>query len=379
MTTVTVLTAPGLVADLGLLGELAGREFAALRVAGRVVSPPDTPSFQAALDAAGADGLVVALPGADPEVRALMDPPRPYAPRLVWLDLGVTGPHPAGGAAHLYGRGAQGLTWAIRHVVHRAAARPRRVHYGPHPDQYGELHLPETRPAPVAMLLHGGFYRSIWAADLMDALAADLAARGFAAWNVEYRRPDRHGWAATVSDVAAAYTALSTLPDPDLPDPGRPLGDRSDLDPARVAVIGHSAGGQLALRLAADLWQSGRPAPALAVSLAGLLDLVECDLRDLSGGATAMALGGRSTEIPEEYARSSPLARLPLGGPQLVVQGAQDDPDLVDFNRRYAAAGTDDDVTYLERPGDHFDVIDPAAPIWDATAELIAARLRAAP
>ncbi|MFC6676696.1 alpha/beta hydrolase [Nonomuraea ferruginea] len=234
MTTVTVLAAPGLVADLGLLGELAGREFAALGVAGRVVSPPDTPSFQVALDAAGADGLVVALPGADPEVRGLMDPPRPYASRLVWLDLGVTGPHPAGGATHLYGRGAQGLTWAIRHVVHRAAARPRRVPYGPHPDQYGELHLPGTRPAPVAMLLHGGFYRSIWAADLMDALAADLAARGFAAWNVEYRRPDRHGWAATVSDVAAAYTALSTLPDLD-----RPLGDRSDLDPARVAVIGH--------------------------------------------------------------------------------------------------------------------------------------------
>ncbi|MFD2354038.1 alpha/beta hydrolase [Nonomuraea ferruginea] len=210
----------------------------------------------------------------------------------------------------------------------------------------------------MAMLLHGGFYRSIWAADLMDALAADLAARGFAAWNVEYRRPDRHGWAATVSDVAAAYTALSTLPDLD-----RPLGDRSDLDPARVAVIGHLP--QRSARTAPGRRPVavGTPGPpALAVSLAGLLDLVECDRRDLSGGATAMALGGRSTEIPEEYARSSPLARLPLGGPQLVVQGAQDDPDLVDFNRRYAAAGTDDDVTYLERPGDHFDVIDPAAP-----------------
>ncbi|QYC45580.1 alpha/beta hydrolase fold protein [Nonomuraea coxensis DSM 45129] len=364
-TGVTVLVAAGLAADRDLLAELAGREFAALGAEGRLVVPPDAASFATALDAAGADPghAVVALPGADPEVRALMEPPRPYRDRLVWLDLGRTGPRPAGGALHLYGRGVGGLTWAVRAAAHRVTCRPRRVAYGPHPDQYAELLLPDAGPAPVAMLLHGGFYRTRWAADLMDALAADLAGRGFAAWNVEYRRPDRHGWAATVSDVAEAYAALQTL--------------GGDVDPARVAVIGHSAGGQLALRLAADLWAAGR-GPALAVSLAGLVDLVECDLRDLSGGATALALGGRCTEIPDVYAASSPLARLPLGGPQLVVQGTGDDPDLVDFNRRYARAATADPVTYLEAPGDHFSVIDPATPIWAATAARVEEALRPA-
>ncbi|MER7361644.1 alpha/beta hydrolase [Nonomuraea wenchangensis] len=363
-TAVTVVVAGGLAADRELLAELAGREFAALGVAGRLVEPPDAASFATALDAAAEPGhAVVALPGADPEVRALMEPPRPYRERLVWLDLARTGPHATGGALHLYGRGVNGLTWAVRAAAHRATYRPRRVTYGPHPDQYAELLLPDARPAPVAMLLHGGFYRTRWAADLMDALAADLAARGFAAWNVEYRRPDRHGWDATVSDVAAAYAALRTL--------------GADVDQDRVAVIGHSAGGQLALRLAADLWTAGR-GPALAVSLAGLVDLVECDRRDLSGGATALALGGGCAEIPEVYAASSPLARLPLGGPQLVVQGAGDDPDLVDFNRRYVRAATGDPVTYLEAPGDHFSVIDPAAPIWAETAARVEEALRPA-
>ncbi|MEV4090157.1 alpha/beta hydrolase, partial [Nonomuraea fuscirosea] len=76
----------------------------------------------------------------------------------------------------------------------------------------------------------------------------------------------------------------------------------------------------------------------------------------------------------DPYAASSPLHRLPLGTPQLIVQGRDDDLDLVDFARRHAALARQagDDVTYLEQPGDHFDVITPAAPIWQATVKAIA-------
>nr|BFE80870.1 hypothetical protein GCM10020093_034710 [Planobispora longispora] len=200
------------------------------------------------------------------------------------------------------------------------------------------------------MLLHGGYWRSIWGADLMDALGIDLAERGFTAWNVEYRRPDLHGWAATTEDVAAALALAA----------GEARGP--------VVVIGHSAGGQLALRAAADDRRV-----ALAVSLAGVLDLVEGDRRHLSSGAVAAALGGSAAEVPAAYAASSPLERLPLKVPQLIVQGGGDDLDLIDLGRRYARAAqaAGDEVTYLEMSGDHFDVIDPASPIWRATAGAI--------
>jgi acetyl esterase/lipase len=72
------------------------------------------------------------------------------------------------------------------------------------------------------------------------------------------------------------------------------------------------------------------------------------------------------------------MARVPIGVPQLVVQGAGDDLDLIDFNRRYVAAAraAGDDVRYVEEPGDHFAVIDPAAPLWHATAEALATTLK---
>lgn len=345
-----VVTGPGLVADLRLVTEVADREFAALGVSGEVVSASDLSGFRETLDFPGA---LVVLPGPDHEIRSLYT----EHPQAVWLDVtkhdtppATPADGPAGG--YLHGRGIWGLTWAIRHAVHRLRRPARRVAYGDHPDQWADVRLPRetTGSTPVAVLLHGGYWRSIWGADLMDALCVDLADRGFAAWNLEYRRPDLHGWAATTEDVAQA------------------IGRAAEGASGRIVVVGHSAGGQLALRAAAD-----DPRITLAVSLAGVLDLVEGDRRHLSSGAVAAALGGPAAEVPEIYGRSSPLARLPLGVPQLIVQGGGDDLDLVDLGRRYARAAqaAGDQVTYLEMSGDHFDVIDPASPIWRATAGVI--------
>ncbi|GAA2895075.1 alpha/beta hydrolase fold domain-containing protein [Streptosporangium fragile] len=351
--TVLVVTGPGLVADLRLLTEVADREFAALGVSGTVTPAPDLAGFRAAL---GFPGALVALPGPDPEARSLAA----EHPGAVWLDVARSAaplPAPVDGtvATHLHGRGIWGLTWAIRHAVHRSRWPARRVAYGEHPDQWAEVRPPRETAgrAPAAVLLHGGFWRSIWGADLMDALCVDLAGRGFAAWNLEYRRPDLHGWTATTEDVARGIALVA------------------EEATGPVVVIGHSAGGQLALHAAAD-----DPRVTLAVSLAGVLDLVEGDLRQMSSGAVAAALGGSAAEVPEVYRRSGPLERLPLGVPQLIVQGGGDDLDLVDFGRRYARAAqaAGDEVTYLEMSGDHFDVIDPASPIWRATAGVIADR-----
>jgi acetyl esterase/lipase len=356
---VSVVAGPGLVADPGLVRETAAAQCAALGATARFVAAPDPAAVAGAL-AGAQSGAVVVLPGPDPETRRLMAAPGPYADRTVWYDLTRTGPVAvAAGAAHLYGRGIWGIGWAIRHAVHRLRRPARRIGYGAHPDQWGELRLPagdRPGPPPVAVLIHGGYWRSVWAADLMDALAIDLADRGFATWNLEYRRPDAHGWPATTADVAAGLAALTDRP----------------LDLGRVAVLGHSAGGQLAMRAAAD-----RGAVALAVSLAGVLDLAEGQRRGMGTGAIEAALGGTPATAPAVYTASDPMARLPLGVPQLVVQGRDDDPDLVDSGRRYvrAARAAGDQVTALEQPGDHFAVIDPAAGIWRAAAARIATDL----
>ncbi|MCK2216822.1 alpha/beta hydrolase fold domain-containing protein [Actinomadura sp. ATCC 31491] len=374
MDEVLVVVGPGVVADAALIGEVAEREFAALGVAGSVVHARDAARVAALLRP-----CAVVLPGPEPAVRELIG--RPLGP-LVWVDVERADGVEAGEeATHLHGRGVAGLAWGIRHAAHRLRhPGRRRVPYGPHRDQWGELYLPAApaaAPPPVVALVHGGYWRSIWAADLMEALCADLTARGLAVWNLEYRRPDLHGWPATCEDVAAGLAALAGCGEP--------------VDLGRLAVAGHSAGAQLALRAAAD----GAPM-ALAVSLAGVLDLVEATERWVSAGAVAAALGGphearpgRSAAAhaaalggvraprPERYAAASPLLRLPLGVPQLVVQGTADDLDLLDVGRRYARAAlrAGDEVTYLEMPGDHFDVITPRTPIWRAAAEAVTAAL----
>ncbi|MCG5220044.1 alpha/beta fold hydrolase [Streptosporangium soli] len=369
---VTTVIGPGLTAGPESVGELADRESAALGVTGRVLTAPDVTALAAALGTAVPEEALVVLPGPEPAARELMAGTGPHTGRTVWLDLHRTGPVPvAKGSAHLYGRGLAGVTWAVRHAVHRLRVPARRIAYGGHLDQWADLRLPappgeppgdpmagpfdgRVGGPPVVVLLHGGYWRSIWGADLMDALAIDLAGRGLAVWNLEYRRPDLHGWAATTADVAAGIAAVA----------------RAGLERGPLVLLGHSAGGQLAFRAAAD--EPGRV--ALAVSLAGVLDLVEAERRFSGAGAVEGALGGTADALPDVYAAASPITRLPLGVPQLVVQGAGDDPDLVDTARRYArAAGAA--AVHLERPGDHFAVIDPSRPVWRETAELIIARL----
>lgn len=361
---VRVVVGPGLALDRGLLAETVQAECAALGVGGRVTAATDASALRRLL-AAGADPVVV-LPGPEPAVRSLLSRPGGEVAGTVWCDLHDTGPQQvSGGAAHVYGRGFAGVSWAIRHAVYRFRWPARRVSYGPGADQWGELRLPAREgragggagaeagpaPVPVAVLLHGGYWRSRWGADLMDALAVDLAGRGFASWNLEYRRPDLHGWEATVADVATGLDTLRRLPDP--------------LDLTRVAVLGHSAGGQLALRVVADA-----PWVAMVVPLAGVVGLAEGWRRWLGNGGVAAALEGSPVDRPDRYAAADPSQRLPLEVRQLVVQGRHDDLDLVDLNRQYVAAAraAGDQVDHLELPGDHYAVISPGAPIWQATA-----------
>ncbi|PPF80031.1 alpha/beta hydrolase [Subtercola sp. Z020] len=233
-----------------------------------------------------------------------------------------------------------------------------RLAYGDDPDQHGEWWAPAAGGSPIgtAMLLHGGYYRSGRNLDLMHPMAADLASRGWAVWNVEYRRPDGHDWPATLADVRAALRKLRDIPSfaPDAP----------------LVVVGHSAGGQLALQLAEETaaeTHADDPPVALAVSLAGVVDLPGAWARGSSDGAVAMALGGSPDEQPERYARASPSLYSGRRVPWLLVQGTDDVADFALPNRDLAANARVGHPELLELPGDHFAVIDPTTPIWHAT------------
>jgi dipeptidyl aminopeptidase/acylaminoacyl peptidase len=218
------------------------------------------------------------------------------------------------------------------------------LRYGPHPDQFVEVSAPERAPAAV-VLIHGGNWRPRYGCDLMRPLAADLAGRGYATANLEYRRT---GWPGTAEDVAAG---LDTV--------------HKRLAGVAVALVGHSAGGQLALCAA----RHRPPGVSLVVSLAGVTDLVESARLELSHGAVRELLGGGPDEVPDRYRAACPTLLLPLGVPQLVVHGTDDADVPYPFAPRYAdaARAAGDACELLALPGvEHFALIDPGSAAWAA-------------
>lgn len=241
------------------------------------------------------------------------------------------------------------------------------LRYGDDPDRFVELTRPAGASRGCVVLLHGGFWRARYDLDLMRPLARAVTDAGFAAANVEYRRVGQPGggFPGTLADVAAALDRVGGVPD---------LG--------ALVLVGHSAGGQLAI------WGAGRhrlppgavgagPAarPVAAVSLAGVCDLAAAARAGTGEGAVVDLLDGMPDEVPERYAVASPVALVPLGVPALLVHGDADDRVPVEQSRGYArrARAAGDDVELVELPGaGHRDVIDPAGPAWRAVERRLA-------
>ena len=270
-----------------------------------------------------------------------------------------------------------------------SATQTLRLPYGPEPLQFGNLYLPNTPgPHPIAILIHGGYWRARYGLDLMIGLAEDLATRGYAAWNIEYRRVGNPGggWPGTLLDVAFATDYL------------RILAPTYSLNLQRVVPIGHSAGCHLALWLAARPRiplvvhnsplegsqvspsssyneETAMPTPLTltgAISLAGVVDLELAWRLNLSNGAVVDLLGGGFNDVPERYVAASPAALLPLGVPQVLIHGTSDARVPLQVSQGYAKAAkaANDPVTYIELEGvDHFEVIDPNSSAWAITIE----------
>ncbi len=239
-----------------------------------------------------------------------------------------------------------------------AAGTTRLVEpYGDLPHQAGEWWVPPTPGLlPTLVLVHGGYWRPGYDLGLEDAVAADLAGRGFLVWNLDYR-PSSEPWPATLADAAVCYDVLGT-------------GSYADrVDPARVAVVGHSAGGHLALwlaardRLSAGAPGSGRtgPAPSLVVAQAPVAALAEAARARLGGGAVSALLGGSPEQVPQRYASADPVALLPSGVPSVLVHSAGDNLVPIRQSETYVAAATaaGDDSRLVRVGGGHFEHLDP--------------------
>ena len=208
-------------------------------------------------------------------------------------------------------------------------------------------------PFPVVVLLHGGYWRSKYGRWTMVALAADLRARGVAAWNVEYRRVGRFGggWPMTFDDVAAAIDLLAERGDP-----------RLDLE--SVAAVGHSAGGQLALWAAS---QNDARVPIRRV----VAQAAVCNLAAVGEPAREL-LGGSPAEVPDRYAATDPMQLLPAPVPVLLVHGAEDETVPLRRSRAYleAARAAGGEVELHEpSPGGHRIHVNPRSDAWLAAVE----------
>jgi acetyl esterase/lipase len=269
--------------------------------------------------------------------------------------------------------GASGVSYEelLARTPPRADAR---IPYGAAALQFGDLYLPKGHgPYPVIVLIHGGCWLAeLPGLELVAPLAGGLRERGFAVWNIEYRRLGHEGggYPGTFADVAKAVDEL------------RALAPRYRLDLSRVVAVGHSAGGHLALWGAARarlprtsaLYIRDPLALRGAVSLAGIDDL---EAYRLSGGG---ACGGPSTidrlvgHRPDAFADTSPARLLPLGVPQTVISGSDDGIVAAHFGRDYArkARAAGDRVDDIEIHGaGHFDLIDPQSPAWPRIAAAI--------
>ncbi len=250
-----------------------------------------------------------------------------------------------------------------------------RIFYGKDPLQFGELRLPKgAGPHPVAVIIHGGCWLAEHGLSYMGHLSAALTESGVATWNIEYRRVgnDGGGWPGTFQDVAQGTDHLQTL------------AKIYPLDLTRIVVVGHSAGGHLALWLAArkkapqesPLYSPEPISLRSVISLAAITDLQKtgtaCD------GMVGKLMGGSAHDFASRYNQASPIELLPIGVKQTMIQGETDNIVPLSMAKDYTEAakrkGDEVKLVVIEKAG-HFELVDPKSFAWAKVKDEILGRL----
>ncbi len=233
-----------------------------------------------------------------------------------------------------------------------------RMQWGAEAWQFADLYMPDDpspfqrdEGVPCIMLIHGGFWKEKYTLDLMKPIALDLADAGIATWNIEFKRwgdSEEGVWMDTLSDVMRAWGQLALLP---------------SIDIMRSMVMGHSAGGHLALMLASVAERK----PWLAIAQAPIADIIAADNAQLSdeGDAIRRWIGSTPDTSEEIWAKLNPVNNTPES--TVILFHGEEDADVPKsqsetYARVMNARGCDIQTVYL--PGDHYSIIDAASDDW---------------
>jgi len=240
-------------------------------------------------------------------------------------------------SASIHGRGLIGYQHALRHLVNQAALPLQTLRYGPETDQVGDLRIGGNT---LAILVHGGFWRHEWTRDTMESLAVDLTQGGISTWNIEYRRLGAGGgWPVTPEDVLLALDHVSEL----------------GMKPSRVVVVGHSAGGNMAMWAA---WRSATNIDQI-VALAPVVDLERHARSQMYGAEEAQFL-----------LDSGAPRRISAGEvPTLLVHGEADHHVPIAHS---ADLAREEGLELLTTSTGHFELLDPEREDWDKIRSVIA-------
>lgn len=253
-------------------------------------------------------------------------------------------------------------------ILKRRPVKPDRiVRYGEAPQQFAELRFPEgDGPDPLLFVIHGGFWRNLYDLSHVSHLCAALTRKGIVTCNLEYRRvgDPQGGWPGTFQDIVDGTDRII-----------EELRSEKHVDVSQKAVLGHSAGGHLALWLTSvqsvpeesELFCHPTHRIPQSISLAGICDLRQAWRDNLGNGSVAKLMGGSPDELPKRYRAANPIELLPTGGKQILIHGTEDEIVPISqsetFAQRGKALGADTSLVELKDTG-HFELIDPESDGW---------------
>lgn len=231
-----------------------------------------------------------------------------------------------------------------RSVLTRAVRPPDVVlRYGDEADQVVDVRRPpgRTGSAALVVVVHGGFWRPTFDRTNAGALSEGLADAGYVVATIEYRRTR---WQELFADVEAAVQLAQDRV---------PQAEDVAVQPGRTVLVGHSAGGHLAL------WYASRhPSVTGVVGLGAVTDLVAAERENLGDGAVRALLGDVAADHPD-----LDPARQELTVPVVLVHGARD--EVVPPTQAVSFAEGRRQVTLDVVPdAGHFAVVDPRSPAW---------------